>query len=45
MKYRRSTLQLPSGTERPTFAWAKVDVLERIEGELVPEHESEVIPS
>ena len=45
VKYRRSTLQLMPGTERPTYAGAKVDVLERLDGQLVVEHEGHVILS
>ena len=45
VKYRRSTLQLLPGAERPTYAGLKVDVLEMLAGELVIEHGGEVIPS
>ena len=45
VKYRRSTLQLLPGTERPTYAGLKVDVLEMPTGELVIEHEGQLIPS
>ena len=45
VRYRRSTLQLLPGTERPTYAGVKVDVLEMLDGELVVEHEGQVIPS
>ena len=45
VKYRRSTLQLLPGTERPTYAGVKVDVLESLDGQLVVEHEGRVIPS
>ena len=45
VRYRRSTLQLLPGTERPTYAGLKVDVLEGPNGQLVIEHEGQVIPS
>ncbi len=45
VKYRQSTLQLLPGTERPTYAGSKVDVLEGLDGELVVEHEGQIIPS
>ena len=45
VKYRRSTLQLLSGTDRPTYAGANVDVLEGLDGWLAVEHEGRVIPS
>ena len=45
VRYRQSTLQLLPGTERPTYAGVKVDVLEMLDGELVVEHEDLVIPS
>ena len=45
MKYCRSTLQLLPSTERPTYAGSKVDVLERLDGQLVIEREGRVIPS
>ena len=44
VRYRRSTLQLLPGTERPTYAGLKVDVLEGSNGQLVIEHEGQVIP-
>ena len=45
VRYRRSTLQLLPGTERPTYAGLKVDVLEILDGQMVVEHEGQVIPS
>ena len=33
------------GTERPTYAGVKVDVIESLDGQLVVEHEGRVIPS
>ena len=45
VKYRRSTLQLLPGTERPTYAGSKVDMLETLDGQLVVEYEGRVIPS
>ena len=45
VRYRRSTLQLLPGTERPTYAGLKVDVLEMLDGQMVVEHEGQVIPS
>ena len=45
VKYRQCTLQLLPGTERPTYAGADVDVLERLDGHLIVEHEGRVIPS
>ena len=45
VKYRQSTLQLLPGTERPTYAGSKVDALEGLDGELVVEHEGQIIPS
>ena len=45
VRYRRSTLQLLPGTERPTYAGLKVDVLKGPNGQLVIEHEGQVIPS
>ena len=45
VRYRRSTLQLLPSTERPTYAGVSVDVLERLDGQLVVEHEGQVIPS
>ena len=45
VKYRRSTLQLLPGTDRPTYAGTKVDVLEGLDGQLIIEHEGRVIPS
>ena len=45
VKFRQSTLQLLPGTERPTYAGSKVDVLEGLDGELVVEHEGQIIPS
>ena len=44
VRYRRSTLQLLPGPERPTYAGSKVDVLEGLDGELVVEHEGQIIP-
>ena len=44
VRYRRSTLQLLPGTERPTYAGSKVDALEGLDGELVVEHEGQIIP-
>ena len=45
MRYRRSTLQLLPGMERPTYAGVKVDVLEGLDGQLIVEHEGQLIPS
>ena len=45
MKYRQCTLQLLPGTDRPTYAGAKVDVLERLDGHLIVEHEGCIIPT
>ena len=45
VRYRRSTLQLLPGMERPTYAGVKVDVLEGLDGQLVVEHEGQLIPS
>ena len=45
VRYRRSTLQLLPGMERPTYAGVKVDVLEGMNGQLVVEHEGQLIPS
>ena len=45
VKYQRSTLQLLPSTERPTYAGLRVDVLEMPTGELVIEHEGQLIPS
>ena len=45
VRYRRSTLQLLPGTERPTYTGVKVDVLEMLDGELVIEYEGQHIPS
>ena len=45
VKYRQSTLQLLPGTERPTYAGVKVDVLESLDGRLAVEHEGQIIAS
>ena len=45
VRYRRSTLQLLPGTERSTYAGVNVDVLEGLDGQLVIEHEGQLIPS
>ena len=45
VRYRRSTLQLLTGMEGPTYAGVKVDVLERLDGQLIVEHEGQLIPS
>ena len=45
VKYRRSTLLLLPGTERPTYAGLTVEVLEMLDSELVIEHDGQVIPS
>ena len=45
VRYRRSTLQLLPGMERPTYAGVKVDVLEGLDGQLIVEHEGQLIPS
>ena len=45
VRYRRSTLQLLPGMERPTYAGVKVDVLEGLDSQLVVEHEGQLIPS
>ena len=44
-KYRQSTLQLLPDTERPTYAGLKVHVLEMPVGELLIEHEGQLILS
>ena len=45
VRYRRSTLQLLPGMERPTYAGVKVDVLEGLDSQLIVEHEGQLIPS
>ena len=45
VRYRRNTLQLLPSMERPTYAGVNVDVLEGLDGQLVVEHEGQVIPS
>ena len=45
VRYQRSTLQLLPGTDRPTYAGVKVDVLEGLDAQLVIEHEGQLIPS
>ena len=45
VRYRRNTLQLLPSMERPTYAGVRVDVLEGLDGELVIEHEGQLIPS
>ena len=45
VRYRRSTLQLLPGMERPTYAGVKVDALEGLDGQLIVEHEGQLIPS
>ena len=45
VRYRQSTLQLLPGMERPTYAGVKVDVLEGLDGQLIVEHEGQLIPS
>ena len=45
VRYRRITLQLLPGTERPTYAGVNVDVLEGLDGQLVTEHDGHLIPS
>ena len=45
VKYRWRTLQLLPGPERPSYAGARVEVLERPGGELAVRHEGETIPS
>ena len=45
VKYRWSTLQLLPGTERPSYAGLRVDVLEGLDGQLVVEHEGRIVPS
>ena len=45
VRYRRNTLQLLPGTKRPTYAGVKVDVLEGMDGQLLIEHEGNLIPS
>ena len=44
VKYRWRTLQLLPGPERPSYAGARVEVLERPGGELAVRHEGETIP-
>ena len=45
VKYRESTLQLLPGTERPTYAGVKVDVLESLDDQFAVEHEGQIITS
>ena len=45
VRYRRNTIQLLPSVERPTYAGVNVDVLERLDDQLVVEHEGQVIPS
>ena len=45
VKYRRSTLQLLPGTERPTYSGLKVDVIEGLDGQMAVEHEGQIIAS
>ena len=45
VKYRWRTLQLLSGTDRPSYAGAVVDVLEGLDGQLAVQHEGCGIPS
>ena len=45
VRYRRSTLQLLPGMERPTYAGVKVDVLEGLDGQLIVAHAGQLIPS
>ena len=45
VRYRRSTLQLLPGMERPTYAGVKVDVLEGLDGQLIPGQEAPPRPN
>ena len=45
VKYRWRTLQLLPGRERPSYAGAQVEVVERPGGELSVQHQGETIPS
>ena len=45
VKYRRRTLQLLPGMERPTYAGAVVEVLEGLDGRLAMRYQGEIIPS
>ena len=45
VRYRWRTLQLLPGTERPSYAGAAVDVLERLDDSLAVQHEGSVVPS
>ena len=45
MRYRWRTLQLLPGMERPSYAGAKVEVLERLNGSLLVQYEENTISS
>ncbi len=45
VKYRWHTLQLLPGKDRPSYAGAVVDVLERLDGQFAVQHQGSVIPS
>ena len=45
VKYRRRTLQLLPSPQRPSYAGARMEVLERPGGELAVDHQGETIPS
>ena len=45
VRYRWRTLQLLPGTDRPTYAGAAVDVLDRMDDSLAVQHEGRDIPS
>ena len=44
-KYRRRTLQLLPGMERPSYAGAVMEVLEGLDGQLAVRYQGEIIPS
>ena len=44
VKYRRRTLQLPPGPQRTSYAWARVEVVERPSAELTVQHHGETTP-
>ena len=44
VKYQRRTLQLLTRTERPSYAGARVEVLERSDGRLQVRHDGEIVP-
>ena len=45
VRYRWRTLQLLPGTDRPSYAGAAVDVLERLDEHLEVQHEDHIVPS